>query len=318
MAIPNWNGLHLLLPCLRALQVQTFQDFEIIVVDNGSTDGSKEWLASQKQVRIVQNDRNVGFAAAMNQALAAARGQFFVTLNNDTLATPRFLEALLYPLQRMPEVASVSGLLVWQHAPEVIASAGITIHTDGSATDYLLGMPVSAAVDREVFGPSAGAAAYRTNTLRTVGGFDAAYFAYLEDVDLAWRLRLLGNRSWLAASAAVLHAHSATARHLSPMKRFLLSRNRIRVIVRCIPISILVKWWPHIIKYDVLATLEGFIRRDWPRLRGRTAGLLQLPQLIRQRQAIQSIRQVAPEELESFAMPPLPWREALKMHYQPG
>ncbi|MGH2354318.1 MAG: glycosyltransferase family 2 protein, partial [Chloroflexota bacterium] len=217
----TWNGLcHLRrsLPAVLAQELPDGQQFELLVVDNASTDGSRAHLADlaarDGRVRVLLNDHNEGFAAPNNRAFRDARGTFVATLNNDTLPEPGWLAALLRVAQADERVGSVASRMVFDHAPETINSAGISIDRAGIAWDRLVGRPVAESETQpvEVFGASAGAALYRRSMLEELGGFDARFFIYLEDVDLAWRARLAGWRAVYAPDAVVRHAHSASAK----------------------------------------------------------------------------------------------------------
>ena len=202
--IVNWNGRPFLGPCLEALSHQTFPDFETILVDNASTDGSPRWVAEHfPEVRLLAHPRNLGFAEGVNSGIAAARGEFLVLLNNDTRAEPRFLEALAEAAGLDERVGMVGGVLVFDRRPEFVASAGIRMQWDGVALDLWVGRRREELPDepREVFGPSGGAALLRRAMLEEVGLFRPEFFAYLEDVDLAWRARLAGWRCLLAPGA---------------------------------------------------------------------------------------------------------------------
>lgn len=317
IVVPNWNGLAYLQRCIDKLRSQTVQDMEIVVVDNGSSDGSPRWIADQADLVGIFNSTNRGFAVANNQGLAAARSPLFVTVNNDTEPEPNFLEVLIGTLESAPELGSVAAVMVWSHRPDRVASAGIAFHKDGTATDFQAGMPLLSIKKQEVFGASAGAAAYRAELLRKLGGFHETYFAYLEDADLAWRLRLHGYSCVVAESAVVRHLYSATSGRSSPMKRYLLSRNRLLLMLRCIPSRFLVRWWPYILRYELLAWAEGTLRADWPRLRGRLDAILQLPRLLGERKNVQALCRIDLARLEELIEPPLSWKEAVRLHYRP-
>ncbi len=308
--IPNWNGRHLLENCLQALRTQTWPDFETILVDNASTDGSAEWVARHDPtVRLLVNQENLGFAGGCNVGIAAARGDLLVLLNNDTVAEPTFLEALVEVARQEEGVGMVAGVLVFAHRPEVIASAGIRVHWDGVALDHLAGRPreVLPAQPLEVFGPSGGAALYRRRMLEEVGPLRREFFAYLEDVDLAWRGRLAGWRCLLAPRAVVRHLYSATGVQDSPFKSFHLARNRLWTLVLNLPAGLWVRYAPFILAYDLAACAYGLVR-DREVLRGRLAALRGLPSLWEKRRAVQQLRRVPLRDLGRLLSPPLaPW-----------
>ena len=260
VVVVTWNGLRHLERCLPALLAQRLEAgdaFEVIVVDNASSDSSREYLARlgerDSRLRVLLNDRNHGFAGPNNQAFDAARGAFIATLNNDAPPEPGWLAALLDAARRDPRTGSVASRMVFDHAPDIIQSAGIAIDRAAIAWDRLVGQPASAAGTEieEVFGASAGAALYRTAMLRELDGFDARYFMYLEDVDLAWRARLAGWKAVYAPHATVRHAHSASAVEGSPFKLWHLGRNKWWTITKCYPTAGLARYLPAILAYDL-------------------------------------------------------------------
>jgi GT2 family glycosyltransferase len=307
----NWNGQHLLGPCLDALQRQTYRDFEIILVDNASSDGSPEWVAEHyPAVRIVRNEDNLGFAAGNNRGFEAARGEFLVLVNNDTEAEPGFLEALVEAARQDKRVGAVAGVLVFAHRPEVVASAGMRVGWDGVVLDASVGRPrtelPSAPV--EVFGASGGAALYRRRMLEETGPFAPEFFFYLEDADLAWRARLAGWRCLLAPQAVVRHVYSATAGQGSPFKSFHLARNRWLVLYLNLPAGLGLFCAPFILAYDLAACVYGLVSGDREVLKGRLAALRMLPGLRPRRRAVQRLRHVPLRELARWLSPPLaPW-----------
>ena len=307
----NWNGKPLLGPCLDALRRQTFPDFETILVDNGSSDGSPEWAAAHyPEVCLLVNERNLGFAEGNNLGIAAARGEYLVLLNNDTQAEPRFLEALVEIAHRDGRVGMVGGVLVFAHRPNVVASAGIRMQRDGVAVDHLAGRPLEILPrdTLEAFGPCGGAALYRRAMLDEVGLFRPEYFAYLEDVDLAWRGRLAGWRCKIAPQAVARHVHSASSGQRSSFKSFHLARNRLLCLFLNLPAGLWVRYSPLILAYDLAACAYGLLARDREVLRGRLAGLRMLPGLRSARRAAQRLRRVSLRHLARLLSPPMaPW-----------
>ncbi len=260
VVIVTWNGLRHLERCLPALLAQRLEagdTFEVIVVDNASRDGSREHLArladQDHRLRVLLNDLNYGFAGPNNRAFDAACGAFIATLNNDAPPEAGWLAALLDAVRRDPHTGSVASRMVFDHAPDIIQSAGIAIDRAAIAWDRLVGQPASAAGTEieEVFGASAGAALYRTAMLRELGGFDSRFFMYLEDVDLAWRARLAGWKAVYAPNAVVRHAHSASAVEGSPFKLWHLGRNKWWTITKCYPSPGLARYLPAILAYDL-------------------------------------------------------------------
>lgn len=277
VVIANWNGREYLARCLPALSAQTYQDFQIVVVDNGSTDGSIEWIRRwYPLVEIVALDRNYGFAAACNAGIRATAAELVVTLNNDTSPKPDFLAQLLDGVEQYPDVGMFAATLWLDRGLPVVDAAGLEVNRLGVAWNIAYGMPLAglAAEPCEVFGPCAGAALYRRQVFRDVGLFDESYFAYLEDVELAWRARWAGWRCMWLPTAVVWHMHSATGGRNLPRKYWLLGRNRLWTILRHYPHPHLWYHVPLIVLNEVLTGVMGTILlRNAAPLRGRLSAL---------------------------------------------
>ncbi|HEV2123742.1 MAG TPA: glycosyltransferase family 2 protein, partial [Chloroflexota bacterium] len=290
----TWNGLHHLRTCLPAVLEQCVPgDFELLVVDNASQDGTLEYLEAlverDKRVRVLRNARNEGFAAPNNRAFGAARGEFVVTLNNDAPPEPGWLASLVEAASTHPHAGSVASKMVFAHAPHLIQSAGISIDRAAIAWDRLAGHPVTAGESTvtEIFGASAGAALYRRHMLQELGGFDSQFFMYLEDVDLAWRAQLAGWHAVYAPDAVVRHAHSASAGEGSPFKNWHLGRNKIWTVAKCYPPAGLRRYLAAVVAYDLASLPYTMVtKRDLNPLRGRLAALRHLRPILHDRSAL--------------------------------
>ena len=210
VVIPTWNGCELLERCLVTLDAQTVPH-NVIVADNGSTDGTIEMLErDHPRVALVRFDRNRGFAAAVNHGIDAGSAPFVVLVNNDVECDPGFVEQIVAPLRTSPEVGMVAGLLLVPGRSRV-DSFGIEIDRTLAAFPRFGGAGYPCPLDvADLAGPSGGAAAYRRSALEQVGSFDARLFAYMEDVDLALRLRAAGWSCAGARDAIGVHLGSAT------------------------------------------------------------------------------------------------------------
>jgi len=311
--IPNWNGLPFLKRCLDALVRQTYQDFSIVVVDNGSTDNSIVWLREHiPSVHVIVNPTNRGFAAAVNQGIRASSSEFIATLNNDTEPEPGWLEALVRAAESDNRVGMCASKMLFVDQPHVINSAGISIDPVGIAWDYRGGEqdqpdekgPI------EVFGPCAGAALYRRAMLEEIGLFDEDFFAYLEDVDLAWRARLAGWQALYVPAARVYHLHSTTLGEGSPFKSFLLGRNKVWLILKNYPMPWFAYYLPLILLYDLSAVFYALVvRHDFHSLQGRVAALKELPKILQKRRQVQALRRITSSEWrKSLASLEPPWK----------
>ena len=310
VVIVNWNGARLLPACLDALLAQTRPADEIVLVDNGSTDGSVELVRGRyPDVMVLPLAANLGFAEGNNRGIAASQGELVVTLNNDAIPTAGWLEHLCAPLEADPRLGAAMSTMLFAHAPDRIASAGIRVYRNGLALDDLAGYRWTGrrAELRPIFGPSAGAAAYRRALLDDIGGFDGDFFLYLEDADLAWRARLRGWESVHAPAATVLHVYSASSGQGSAFKSYHLARNRLWCLRKNLPAALARRHVREIAAYDVGALLYALLTRDGASLRGRLAGLRD-GGIWRKRRVVQRARTVSDAELERWLAPsPSAW-----------
>jgi len=292
--ILNWNGRRYLQDCLQAVFAQTTRDFEVMLVDNGSTDGSTDLVRTHfPGVRLIENTHNRGFAAANNQAIRATTSEFVATLNNDTQVEPGWLEALVNAMEAAPHVGMCASKMLFADPPHLINSAGIALDRAAIAWDRMGGQPDTPEdpSPQPVFGACAGAALYRRSMLDQIGLFDEDFFAYMEDVDLAWRAQLAGWEARYVPQARVYHHHSATAQEGSPFKRRLLGRNKVWLAVKNYPTPALYQYLPAILAYDGIAVgYTLLVQRDLNPLKGRLSSLSGLPRMLKKRRAVQSLR----------------------------
>ncbi len=276
----TWNGLPQLERCLPAVCPQLGRSDQLILVDNGSSDGSATWVAARyPSVHLIRNPTNVGFAAAVNQGIRAADSEWVVALNDDTVVSPGWLDALLAAAQSDASVGMVACKMRLAGDSSRFDSAGIVVDRAGIAWNRWYGEPVSAHPITEpeaVFGPCGGAALYRRAMLDQIGLFDEDFFAYYEDVDLAWRARRAGWHCLYSPGADVVHVHSATGNRVTGLKRYLLGRNKWWTILKNYPQPQLWLALPLILAYDLTAALVGCLQdRRLDALRGRRDALRQ-------------------------------------------
>jgi GT2 family glycosyltransferase len=241
VVIVNWNQRDFLRACLGSVARQEGAEFETIVVDNGSHDGSAEMAEREFAVRVIRNAGNRGFCAANNQGIAAARGEFVALLNNDAEAEPGWLAALLRACTRSPEVGmAASKVLVWED-PRRIDKAGHLIYPDGQNKGRGSGALDTGQYDREeeVLWPDGCAAMYRKRMLDGIGGFDEDFFAYGDDAELGLRARIAGWRCLYTPEAVVRHHRSSTLGKDSAWRLELIERNRLLLAFKLFPWSLL-------------------------------------------------------------------------------
>lgn len=305
VVVVTWNGLALLQSCVTALQQQTVAH-ELVIVDNDSRDGTLAWVsAALPDARVVALPLNTGFSEGNNQGIRAATGELVVLLNNDTVPQPDFLDALTAPFAAQPRLGATAGVLLFAHRPALVASAGIIVgrdlvHRDAWALTLAENLPSQPV---PVWGASGGAVCYRRAALDDVGLFPPQFFAYLEDADLAWRLRLRGWETLMMPAARTLHVYSATSGEGSPFKQRLLARNRWWLLARCVPAAV----WAHCaaaVRYDLLAFAYAAIKRQGAIARGRFAALPGMGRALHERRRIQGRRTAATVDLARWLSPP--------------
>jgi hypothetical protein len=242
IVIPNWNGLRWLPGCLGSIDAQQLPAGEVIVVDNGSSDGSLEFLASSHpEVRVIALGTNTGFAHAVNEGLSAARGEFVALLNTDVVLEPDWLARMVAALRDDAGAASVAGKMLSLADRRYVYDAGDVLRRDGAADQRgRFGLDDGRwDTAGEVFGACAGAALYRRAAVLGLGGFDERFFAYLEDADLALRLRLAG---WHCRyePAVALHAGEGSSHQLAGGHHYLALRNTWLLVGKAFPL----RWLP--------------------------------------------------------------------------
>ena len=258
--IANWNGRSWLAQCLPTLQKQTFSNFEVIVVDNGSRDDSVNWLLAEwPTVRVIALKINLGFAAANNIGIRNARGKFIVTLNNDTLVDKNFLTHLVAAVSTSDIGMVAPKITIWNQ-PDKLDSTGIELDKLGTAWNRGYQQASDSSYPKDVFGPSAAAALYRKEMLMEIGLFDEQFFAYYEDVDLAWRAQRAGWKCIYVDQAHVQHWHSATGEKQPNYKAFLIGRNKIWCFIKNYPSPRIFYTLVLFLIYDGLAAVMQTIR----------------------------------------------------------
>ena len=303
--IPNWNGAHLLPTCLDALQRQTYQDFETLVVDNASTDGSRDLLAGRyPEARLICMPQNLFFAGAVNQGIRESRSPIVVALNNDTEAEPNWLERLVEALQSHPEAGMAASKLLLFDRRSVLHSAGDYYGLDGIPGNRGVWEEDTTQYDAatEVFSACGGAAAYRRGMLEAIGLFDEDFVGYCEDVDLAFRAQLAGYKCVYAPAARIYHRLSATGG--GALASYYCGRNFISVLAKNMPASLLRRHWRRILLAQARYFLHSLLHFREPaaraRLRGQWDGVLALPRMWAKRRQIFAAQQVPDSYIESI------------------
>ncbi len=318
--VVNWNRRGLLAACLKSLALQTQKNFEIIVVDNGSTDGSVEMIAREfSAIRVICNGENYGFCAANNQGIEASQADFIALLNNDAEAEPGWLDALLAVFEGRADCGMAASKILVYEDPGRIDKAGHLIYPDGQNRGRGSGEADRGQYDRveETLWPDGCAAMYRREMLLQIGGFDEDLFAYADDAELGLRARIAGWRCFYAPQAVVRHHRGSTLGLNSGRRLELIERNRVLLAAKLFPWSLL---WLNPAYY--LARLASGV---WEALHGRgetalyrgAAGkltvaaslirgdfqaLVLLPRMLRKRRDIKRLCKLSPRQVRELIL----------------
>jgi GT2 family glycosyltransferase len=313
VAIPTLRAGAPLGECLASMERQTWRDFEAVVVDNSGRRLARAACDRYAGVDVIENERNAGFGAAVNQVWRRARSPFLATLNDDAVACPEWLAALVRAIAERPDVGMCASQA--RLAAEELDSAGMLISADASSKQRGHREPPSRyPAQEEVLFPSGSAALYRRAMLEDTGGFDEHFFLYCEDTDLGLRARWLGWHCLYVPEAAVEHRYSQTAGAASPLKAYYVERNRLFVLVKNFPLRLLVRApWATLARYGwhLVGAFRG--RGAAARFREENSGLFEMayialrahaallghgPRLWRQRRAILRQAKIGAGEFE--------------------
>ncbi len=237
VVVVNWNRCELLRACLASLARQSCPAAEIIVVDNGSTDGSAEMAEREFGALVIRNAENRGFCAANNQGIRAARGKWIALLNNDAEADPGWLGALARVFENRPRLGMAASKILVHEDPRRIDKAGHLIWPDGQNRGRGTGALDCGQFDtlEEALWPDGCAAMYRKSMLEEIGGFDEDFFAYGDDAELGMRARLAGWQCLYVPDAVVRHRRGATLGLDSSRRLKLIERNRVLLAAKLFP-----------------------------------------------------------------------------------
>jgi len=296
VVIVNWNSERFLDRCLSALLAQTVMPHEIILVDNASSDASLDIVRRYPSVRVLEMNKNLGFARGNNVAIeaAASESEWIAMLNPDAFPEPHWLEALLSAARDYPAFDVFCSKLVKATDPAVLDGVGDAYHMSGRVWRIGHGEPVASFSEqiREVFSPCAAAALYRRSALREVGSFDEDFFCYVEDVDLGFRLRLAGHRCLYVPASMAYHVGSGTTggQH-SEFAVYHGHRNLVWTYVKDMPGVLFYLFLPLHIAMNLgslaVFTLRGqgrvMLRAKWDAIKG-------LSKMWRKRRLVQSTR----------------------------
>jgi GT2 family glycosyltransferase len=295
--VVNWNGKEFLDVCFTALRRQTFRGFETILVDNGSTDESVEYMQKNfPEVRLVELDKNKGFAGGNNAGYQAASGKWIVLLNNDTEADARWLEEIYKTAKENPDVGAIASKMLYFDERHRIDNCGFSLSRGGMTIDLGRGELDGAVWSgvRKVFGASGGAGAYRREMLQETGFLDEDLFIIYEDVDLAFRAQLYGYECVLAPGAIVYHRYRRTLGKNPALQVYFAQRNIELVYIKNMPLALIARHAPQRLVYEIGAALYFFRQgKGMAFIKAKMDVFSRLPSTLKKRQAIQRRRVVS-------------------------
>ncbi len=293
--VVNWNGKDVLSECLESLLKQDLPELEIIVSDNGSSDGSVERVRDRfPQVRLLQNEKNLGFGTAVNRGFEVAQGDGLIFLNNDLRLEPGCLRTLAQVLENDPAVGAAVPKILYVEKPETVNSLGVSIHFTGIACPHRIDESDPGAIPG--FETACGGIfLFRREIYETLGGFDEDLFLYHEDHDLSWRIRLQGWKLWVVPGAVMRHHyHFGKGAH----KFYHSEKNRLHLLLKnlnartlglCLPALVAVEaaQWAH-------AALNGWF---FLKLKSYAELCGQVPRILAKRRKIQRHRKVPDRDI---------------------
>jgi GT2 family glycosyltransferase len=301
--IVSWNSADYLPHCLDCLSRQTFRDFEVILIDNGSLDGGTDKLElkyPQLALHIERLSSNLGFASANNLGAHIAHGKWLALLNADAFPEPDWLEKVLQAANKHPEFSFFSSRQVQANKPDLLDGSGDDYHVSGLAWRRFYNYQAQnhGFKEEEVFSTCGAAALYLRDDFLRVGGFDETYFSYFEDVDLSFRLRLIGKRCLYVPQAVVHHVGSASSGKISDFVIYHGHRNLVWTYFKNMPGALF--WWylPLHLVMNLFFTVSFILKgKGSAILRAKMDAFYRLPAIIRTRRQIQNSRKIPINEI---------------------
>ncbi|MBX9689821.1 MAG: glycosyltransferase family 2 protein [Candidatus Obscuribacterales bacterium] len=306
VVIPNWNGKKFLKACLDSLIASRYSQIEVVMVDNGSVDGSVEYLEENyPQLKLVKFPHNTGFSVAVNAGIRNSAGEFIALLNNDTVVDENWISRMVEVMRQHPEIGSTGCKMLAYDDHSLLDGAG-----DGYRRGGLPGRIGHREIDkgqfdqeRYILGPCGGAALYRRSMLDDIGLFDEDYFAYLEDVDIGLRAQAAGYKCLYVPDAIMYHLGcGTTGSGYHPLVVKLSAQNNWNTIVKNIPISLLFRFMPQIIYWQAYYFAVVIVRggQVLPWLAGTWNAIKLMPKMLQKRELINRKRRVPHSYMEEI------------------
>jgi len=299
-----WKGGQYIQRCLDTLDQQTFRNFEVILIDNASPEPLPVGLLEQYpslNIRFFKQERNLGFAGGNNIGASLAKGQYLALLNSDAFPKPDWLENVRVGIYKHPDCSIASRLIMADH-PDLLESEGDIYHVSGLVwhRSYQVSYSQADPSEREVFSACGAAAVYPRIGFNQVGGFDTDYFAYSEDIDLGFRLRLAGIRCIYLPSAEVLHVGSGSFGLKNTQSAYYHQRNMVWTFFKDMPGLLLAIFLPLHIAVNIILAFYSLIKTRNPvYLKGKWDSLKGLGRIGQKRKSVQMHQKISTQELLS-------------------
>lgn len=302
VVVLNWNGAEVTPACLRSLAKQTVKPSEIIVIDNGSTDGSADIIEKEfTNVKLIREPKNLGFAGGVNVGIKASKSDYVMLLNSDAEAEPRCIENLLKTANKTN--ADIVQAVILTDKGKRIDSVG-DVYTiwglpfPGGRNQSSKNVPTD---DQKIFSASGGASMYKKSLFNEIGYFDEMFFAYYEDVDISMRAQLLGKEIWLSSNAIVQHRMNFSFNKIKGLGRELTIRNSIYLFWKNLPFPLIAKVFPRFLYANWRMTAAAMLKGHfWRAVRAHFVALWHTPHLLVRRIRIQKNKKLSSKEFEDL------------------
>jgi len=302
IVVLNWNGGEITAECLNSLKAQSRQPDEVIVVDNGSSDGSNKLIKAKfPEVKLIELPKNLGFAGGVNVGIRAAKSDYVMLLNNDATCEPTCIEELLNTAKNHD--ADITQAVILTDDGNKIDSTGDEYSVWGlpypGRRNYSSAKVPNA--DEPIFSASGGASVYKKSLFDEIGLFDEMFFAYYEDVDMSMRAQLRGKKVWLSSKATVQHKMNYSSNRVPGLGREMSIRNSIYLFWKVLPFPLILKVFPRFLYANWRITASAFVKgHPWRALRAQFTALIHSPHLLVRRISIQKMRKLSSKEFEAL------------------
>jgi len=302
--VPNWNGFKFIGPCLKSLYKSLYKNYEVVVVDNGSSDGSVEFIEENyPDAKLVKLKKNIGFAGACNRGIKESSGDYIFLVNNDVEVEPDYIKELAAFLEENQGYSMATGKMLKYYKRSYFDAAGDCLSVSGAPTNRGHDSEDQGQFDKpeDVFGVCAGASLYRRSLFDEIGYFDEDFFAYIEDVDLDIRSLLAGHKAKYLSRVRCYHHGGATIGALSPRHVFFTNRNKIFLIIKNFKLNWIITHFTEIFQHQLeMAKYFSFSRCGWSFFLSRISAMIKIPKMVVKRYNLFSAEQINWDQTYEF------------------